>query len=472
MYNKKSVDKLRINISIAINVLCMTGLFFVCWQNFYNRILQLPFTINGTILLMILFGWCYFLLFLLYEAHKISISRITELIYDQILSLLITNLFAYLVIVLIFRSFQNVIPLLICFCAQCAVSALWAYLVHQWYFATHKPKRTVIVWDVRKGISELINLYGLEKRYQVLNTIYAKDCIANLRKNLMGMEAVFLSGVHSGDRNKIIKYCVQNNIDAYVIPRVGDTIMSGAKPLHLFHLPILKVQSYSPRMSYLFLKRTMDILLAGTALIVLSPLMIVTAIAIKVSDGGSVFYRQGRLTYGRQIFYILKFRSMRMDAEKDGVARLSTGANDDRITPVGRIIRALRIDELPQLINIIKGEMSVVGPRPERPEIATEYELVMPEFALRLQAKAGLTGYAQVYGRYNTTPYDKLLMDLNYLANPSLAEDFKIIMGTFKILFMPESTAGIEVGQTTALEKDHENMVNDADHQYVKKVDG
>ena len=147
----------------------------------------------------------------------------------------------------------------------------------------------------------------------------------------------------------------------------------------------------------------------------------------------------------------IAFKLMRVDAEKDGVARLSTGDKDDRITKVGHIIRACRLDELPQLLNILKGDLSVVGPRPERPEIAAQYCEEMPEFALRLQAKAGLTGYAQVYGKYNTTPYDKLQMDLMYIAHPSLIEDLKIMLATVKILFMPESTEGVAEGATTAM---------------------
>ena len=159
---------------------------------------------------------------------------------------------------------------------------------------------------------------------------------------------------------------------------------------------------------------------------------------------------QKRLTKNGQEFYVMKFRSMRVDAEKDGVARLSAGDNDDRITPVGRIIRKCRIDELPQLLNILKGDMTIVGPRPERPEIAAQYMEELPEFALRLKGKAGLTGYAQVYGKYNTEPYDKLQMDLMYLAHPSVVEDLRIMFMTVKILFMPESTEGIALGQTTA----------------------
>ena len=165
-----------------------------------------------------------------------------------------------------------------------------------------------------------------------------------------------------------------------------------------------------------------------------------------------MFYRQKRLTRNGREFYVLKFRSMRQDAEKDGVARLSTGDADDRITPVGRFIRKVRIDELPQLLNILEGSMSIVGPRPERPEIASQYEETLPEFSLRLQAKAGLTGYAQVYGKYNTTPYDKLQMDLMYIAHPSFLEDLRIIFATIKILFLPESTQGVAQGMETAMD--------------------
>lgn len=219
----------------------------------------------------------------------------------------------------------------------------------------------------------------------------------------------------------------------------------------MFHLPFLKLERYNPTPEYLFCKRLFDIVLSLLALIVLSPLMVIVAIIIKCTDGGTVFYRQTRLTLDGKKFDVLKFRSMRMDAEKDGVARLSSGDKDPRITPIGRFIRACRIDELPQLLNILAGDMAIVGPRPERPEISQQYEKEMPEFSLRLQAKAGLTGYAQVYGKYNTTPYDKLLMDLSYIAKPSLAEDFKICLATVKILFMPESTEGVAEGQATAI---------------------
>ena len=229
--------------------------------------------------------------------------------------------------------------------------------------------------------------------------------------------------------------------------------MSGAQHRYVCHLPMLEVGRYNPSPGYLFVKRLMDIVLAGAAIAFFAPLLLFTALAVKLEDGGPVFYRQKRLTKDGKEFNIIKFRSMGVDAEKDGVARLSTGAKDTRVTSVGRVIRKLRVDELPQLFCILTGSMTIVGPRPERPEIAAQYEEEMPEFQLRLQAKAGLTGYAQVYGKYNTIPYDKLQLDLMYIAKPSILEDIRIMFATVRVLFLPESTEGVAEGQTTAAGK-------------------
>ena len=211
-----------------------------------------------------------------------------------------------------------------------------------------------------------------------------------------------------------------------------------------------------------FAKRTMDIVIAGIACVIASPFMLVTALAVKLQDGGPALYKQKRLTIDGEEFYVYKFRSMRMDAEKDGVARLAS-AGDSRITPVGAFIRKVRLDELPQLFNILKGDMSIVGPRPERPEIAAQYEAEMPEFQYRLRVKAGLTGYAQIFGKYNTTPYDKLKLDLHYIQNYSVMLDVKLMIQTVKILFMKESTEGVAAGQTTAA-MEPSTIVKDKEH--------
>jgi lipopolysaccharide/colanic/teichoic acid biosynthesis glycosyltransferase len=195
------------------------------------------------------------------------------------------------------------------------------------------------------------------------------------------------------------------------------------------------------------------VVLAGVMLVVLLPFMLITALIIKLYDGGPVFYSQVRLTINGRKFRVLKFRSMVTDAEKGG-ARLEA-ENDDRITPVGKVIRKIRFDELPQLFNILKGDMSFVGPRPERTELAEKYELTMPEFKYRLKVKAGLTGYAQVMGKYNTTPYDKLKLDLMYIERQSFRLDMKLLLMTVKIVFIPDATEGVDGELVTTKREAH-----------------
>ena len=201
-------------------------------------------------------------------------------------------------------------------------------------------------------------------------------------------------------------------------------------------------------------KRLLDLVVCIPVSVVLMPLFLIISLMIKLYDGGPVLYKQPRLTINGKVFNIYKFRSMRMDSEKEG-AQLAK-KHDDRVTPIGRVLRALHFDEFPQLINIIKGDMSLVGPRPERPEIAEQYKEVIPEFDFRLKVKAGLTGYAQVYGKYNTTPYDKLKLDLTYIENYTFWLDIKLMFLTFKILFQKENTEGIDANQVTAIKKTRE----------------
>lgn len=234
-----------------------------------------------------------------------------------------------------------------------------------------------------------------------------------------------------------------------MLPKISDIILRGTDDIHLFDSPLLLARNNGFTFEQKVMKRATDIVLSIILLIFASPIMLIAAILIKWHDGGTIIHKQTRLTMGGKEFDVYKFRSMIMNAEKDGVARLSA-EGDVRVTPVGKVIRRTRIDELPQLFNILKGEMSLVGPRPERPQIAEEYREYMPEFDYRLKVKGGLTGYAQIYGKYNTTPYDKLKLDLMYIENYSFRLDLKLILMTLKVLFMKESTEGIAEGQTTA----------------------
>lgn len=423
--------------------------FAVCWFIYYENGIQTPLSWIGDSAFLVLYAAVFIILGKVYDAFLMSMQRISELVYSQILAAMASDGLLYIVICLMSAKVCNLLPGIAAIAGQCITATIWSFGAQKWYYTVFPPQPTAVVYDCRQGMEKLIREYDLALKYNVQITLSVEDCLDNLNL-LSGMKTVFLSGIHSHDRNIILKYCVASNIDVLVIPRVGDVIMSGAHHMHMFHLPMLRVGRYMANPEYLFIKRMLDIVLSLLALVITSPIFLVTSIAVK-SDGGPAFYKQVRLTKDGKPFEIIKFRSMRVDAEKDGVARLSTGDKDDRITPVGHIIRKLRIDELPQLINILKGDLSICGPRPERPEITAQYCEEMPEFALRLQAKAGLTGYAQVYGKYNTTPYDKLQMDLMYIAHPSIIEDLKIMLATVKILFMPESTEGVSEGQTTAM---------------------
>jgi len=448
--NKSLFHNISTRIVKLINLVLMTAPFAVIWYRFYADQLWVKFWRRGHWLVILLFVILYFVIGRIYEAFKMSYTSKGEIIYSQMLSLFEVDFIMYIVAWLLIRHAPSVIPMLIVLVVQLVISAVWTFLAQEWYFRTFPADKTVIIRDIREDISHLIERYDLEKKYKVIASVSVSECIDNI-DILKDADAVFLVGIHSHDRNIIAKYCMMHDITAYVIPRVGDLILASAHRIHLLYLPMLKIDRSNLSFEYLLVKRMGDIVLSLVGLIVLSPVFLITAICIKAEDGGPVFYKQTRLTKDAKEFEILKFRSMRTDAEKDGVARLSSGDDDDRITKTGRVIRKTRIDELPNLINIFRGDMSIVGPRAERPELAEEYQKELPEFAFRLQTKAGLTGYAQVYGKYNTEPYDKLLMDLMYIANASVFEDLRIIFATVKILFMSESTEGVEAGQTNAL---------------------
>ena len=431
------------------NVFLITMPFAWGWFNYYAQHIALPFYDRGNWVVVALYAVLYMIFGRVYGGFWISLNRISESVYSQALAVMMTSGIMYVVTFLLERQLPNIWPVIAAFAVQLVLSGLWSMAAHVAYYILFPATKTIIVYDERQGMEKLIQDYGFEKKFTVIKTLTVEQCIANIDL-LHNAQTVFVSGVHSHERNIILKYCVEHGIMMYLVPRIGDVLMSGAQQMHMFHLPMLRVGRYNPSPWHTIAKRTFDVVSAGALFLVISPLMLITAIAIK-TDGGPVFYKQRRLTQDGKEFDVLKFRSMRVDAEKDGVARLSTGDKDDRITKVGHFIRKVRIDELPQLLNIIGGSMSVVGPRPERPEIASQYVKEMPEFSLRLQAKAGLTGYAQVYGKYNTTPYDKLQMDLMYISNPSFWEDLRIIFATIKILFVPESTEGVAEGQKTAM---------------------
>lgn len=396
---------------------------------------------------------CYLILsvflYQTYNAYKIGMYRIGETFYSLTLANLISNAITYVIACLIQWRMLNCVPILLVLIVQTAISGIWCLAANRLYFKTYKPMKTLVIYKKEENLEKLNEIVFFENRFDVIGKLQNPEDICQVLPMMRACQAVIIAGIDATLRNEIVKACIDQNVACYFIPHIGDVIIAGAKHVQSFSIPIMETSRAVLSPEYAFIKRAMDIVLSAFALVVLSPLMLATALIIKAYDRGPVLYKQVRLTKDGKLYHILKFRSMRVDAEKDGIARLAS-EHDARITPVGRVIRAIRFDELPQLINILMGDMSIVGPRPERPEIAAQYEKEMPAFSLRLQVKAGLTGIAQVYGRYNTEPEDKLKMDLMYINKISLAEDLKLIFATIKILLLKESTQGIESGKITA----------------------
>ena len=439
------MKKIPFAVVKMVNIVLLMIPFLICWTLYYEPRTTTVGSKQVSVLVMIIFFFiCYYFGQRL-DCFRVSILQIRDVIFGEVLAVMITDIIMYILIWMLSIHLPNLIPGLITWGGQCVIGVIWAFVMHQSYFSTHPPLRTIVIYDERMGMENLIHTYGLEKRFNI-KTVYPVESIMDKLEVMEEFDAAFLCGIHSRERNIILKHCINHKIKLFMIPRIADVMMRGSEQIHMLHLPILKTQRYKPSIEYQIIKRTMDIVVSGIATIVLSPLFLITAIAVK-SDGGPAFYKQKRLTKDGKVFEILKFRSMRVDAEKYSGAVLSAGENDPRITKVGRIIRACRLDELPQLLNILKGDMSLVGPRPERPELQKEIEKEVPEFGLRLQAKAGLTGYAQVYGKYNTTFYDKLLMDLMYISKSSILEDLTIMLATVKILTSKESTEGVGEGK-------------------------
>lgn len=394
------------------------------------------------------FLYSVFLLFFCrtYNSYLLGYIRIRTLVFGQILAQFFSAIMVYLGVSIAWGYFRSPLVFVTMLFLQFIFDCMWSYFGNSYFYKLHGKKRTLLIYrnilDKRRFGS--IEGKPTERMYMITDELQYDGTFIDLKEKLYGYDAVFVAGVNSTCRNGILKYCKEENIPGFFLPHVGDTIMQSAMHVQAFDSPVLYVNRKVLSPEYALIKRVFDIVSSGVALLVLSPILIITALSIKLYDHGPVLYRQTRLTKNGKEFQILKFRSMRVDAEKDGVARLSTGENDDRITPVGKVIRQHRIDELPQLWNIFIGDMSVVGPRPERPEIAQLYYKKMPDFQLRLQVKAGLTGYAQVYGKYNTGPYEKLEFDLLYINNMNIFTDLELCFATFAVLFSKDSTEGVK----------------------------
>ena len=429
-------------MSSAAIVAMEAGIYGFVWVTYYNRLLEFPFWRRGNWLMIAVYAVLLIFFEQMYGGFKVGFYKKWNVIYSQILALVIVNVITYLQIALIDKRFHSLALMGGILVTEIVVAVIWAFAFQFIYSRLFPRRHMLLVYGERPIFHLMQKISTREDKYQICNIIHYEEGVDEIMRLADQYDAIIIGDIPAHERNQLLKRCFGQGIRTYTVPKISDIINRSSDDLNLFDTPLLLSRNEDLKIEQLFAKRMMDVVCSFLGLLISSPFFLIIAFLIKATDRGPVFYKQIRLTRNGKEFEIYKFRTMIQDAEKDGHARLAS-EHDDRILPVGRFLRATRLDELPQLINVLKGEMSMVGPRPERPELAAEIEKELPEFPYRLKVKAGLTGYAQIYGKYNTTAYDKLKLDLTYIRNYSFFLDLKLMIMTPKIMLMKESTEGV-----------------------------
>lgn len=426
----------------VLQVIILTILYYVIWRTYGLEVFPAYYG-RGKFVLMGIYAVLVFLLFHYSEGFNYGHSKLSDISVSQCIAIFLVNFVTFWQLSLIANVMINPVPILGLTLLDFLICIACCYLYTAFYHSYNTPRDIVMIYGTENALDLEVKMSTRSDKYKITEKVSIDENFDELCTIIKRHDAVLLNDVPAQVRNDILKFCYTNAIRVYATPKLSDIIISGADEICLFDTPLLLVKGSGLNFEQRFVKRAMDILLCSVAMIVAAPIMLVVAIAIKWEDGGPVFFKQKRATIDGKTFDILKFRSMIVDAEKFGEVIPATD-RDPRITKVGNIIRATRIDELPQIINILKGEMSIVGPRPERVEHVEKYSKEIPEFSYRLKVKGGLTGYAQIYGKYNTSAYDKLRLDLMYIEKYSILLDIKLILMTLQIMLRKESTEGFK----------------------------
>lgn len=449
---KEQYKKLIRSIIVILLVACETIIFMHYWINIYNKYTVFPFFQKGHWMMAAMYIIYQIIFLYIFGGLKVGYLKKANIIFSQVLAMLGSNVIIYLQIVLLSVRFVNIVPMMKATLVDICVVVIVAIISESIFRKLFPPRELIVLYEDYDPDEFIKKMNSRKDKYIIKQKLNVSDGLDKIKKDIIQSQGVAIYDVHSELRNVILKMCYENDIRAYSTTKISDILIRGAESLHLFDTPLLLYRNNGLNFEQRFVKRTMDIVVSLLMLIITSPIFLCAAIAIKMYDGGPVFYRQARYTLNGKVFNIYKFRSMIVDAEKDGKSQPATD-HDPRITPVGRVLRATRLDELPQLIDILIGNMSLVGPRPERIEHVDKYSEDIPEFKYRLKVRGGLTGYAQLYGKYNTSPYDKLQLDLIYIQNYSIFLDIRLIFMTLKIMFMKESTEGFSEQQKNELQE-------------------
>ena len=456
--NKREQYKRLIKFLMSLAIVgILTAVYASVWYTSYvdSEAIEDPFFRRGNYVLIAQYALMLVLFYKVYDGFRVGYLRTFDVMYSQILSVVCVNVITYLQLCLIgrWRFMEYVKPMVQMTVFDVVLVIAWVTLTQWAYSKIYPPRKLLLVYGKYSPDNLIRKIGSRQDKYDIEETISDDSDIEEIKAKINQYRNVILTDISADLRNKLLKYCYENSIRCYCVPKISDIMIRSTETIHLFDTTLLMARNLGLTADQRFLKRLLDLVLSITAAIITAPLMLLIAICVKAYDKGPVFFTQDRLTKDGKVFKLIKFRSMRVRPEDEEYCLTKKG--DPRITPIGNILRKLHLDELPQIYNILKGDMSFVGPRPECPKLAEEYCQMIPEFKYRLKVKAGLTGFAQVYGKYNTTPYDKLKLDLTYIENYSFLLDLKLVMLTVKILFQKENTEGIEDWQTNAATKDN-----------------
>ena len=447
---KKFEASLLFATKLFMFFLCVAVFFFIYGQKY-------PFLLIPTrtsIVTLGVFSIVYMAMSVIYGGFDIGKRKSKPIIYSLILTVLFTDIAAHF-----FMCVMNVtivhdgkfvyeypLLLLLVYVIQVFLIILMSYTCNDLYFSFKKPQNCIVIAKNGDQTDDIIAKVGrYKKQYNITKVVYTNQ--SEIFKEIDAADAVFFYNLSVSERDAYVEYCYHCKKDIYYSVELSDIVALSGNRVYFDDKSMVYATVKGMTFEQRILKRLMDLAIAGFGLLITSPIFLLTAIFIKAEDKGPVFYKQKRATYAGRPFDVIKFRSMKTE---DGSIHRSVTKNDDRITKVGKFIRKFRIDELPQLINVLKSDMSIVGPRPEMLENVAKYTKDLPEFAYRQRAKAGLTGMAQIYGKYNTSPKDKLILDLTYINHYSIWLDIKLIFRTLLVLLTPDqSTEAFEDSSDT-----------------------
>lgn len=443
---KRILGKLERTIIFLLKMALYASVF-VCFFGIMSipnpQLLRLSRTSGVTILTFIAVG---FGMISAYGTYDIGKRKSKPIIASLMLATMITDVVTYLQLSIMNTNAANnatfrleSVGLLICVVfLQFVIINIFVYGGNFLYFHINEPEKCCIITssaDSFRQIAHAVKVF--HKQYRITEIIDYRD--ENVFKSILKCEAIFIYDVPVKERTELIEYCYRNMRDIYFSPEIADIVEINSKHVILDDISLINLGVKELSIEQRVVKRAMDIVLSLFMLILSSPIWLICAAAIKINDGGKIFFKQKRATKNGRVFEVYKFRTM-----KENVDNYSAVAEDDRITKVGKTLRKYRLDELPQLLNILSGDMSLVGPRPEMLENVYLYTKDYPEFEYRLRVKAGLTGYAQIAGKYDTSPKYKLVLDLMYIENYSILRDIKLLLQTLIVFFKPDSTQAFD----------------------------